>query len=151
MSALTTSLLHKLFFACINTQWRLVWQFINGAVFIMTLIIQEWNCFQNMTQQSSLSLPLFRQSTWLAVTGVAAVTLQSVMTPACPTWSSTASMWSSSRACSTCCSPGLTEPTQTPLLCASSVSLTKMEMPSSTSVSLSTAWVSRERLWVCVL
>lgn len=95
-------------------------------------------------------LPLLRRSTWPAVTGAAAATPQSATTPACPTWSSTASTWSSSKACSTCCSPGPTEPTRTPWLCASSVSWTKTETPSSIFGSSSAAWVSRMRFCVCV-
>lgn len=100
--------------------------------------------------RSHPSLPLLRRSTWPAVTGAAAATLQSATTPACPTWSSTASTWSSSKACSTCCSPGPTAPTQTPWLCASSVSWTKTETPSSIFGSSSAALVSRMRFCVCV-
>lgn len=89
----------------------------------------------------------FRQSTWPAVTGEAAVTPQSGTTPACRTWSSTASMWSSLKACSPCCSPGPTGPTLTRWLSASSVSWTKTATLSSTSETSSVAWVSGNGLW----
>lgn len=72
------------------------------------------------------------------------------MTPVYHTWSSTALMWSSSRVCSTCCSPGQTEPTRTPWLLASSVCWMRTQMGSSTSGSSSMDWVRIEMLVLCV-
>lgn len=124
-----------------------------GSIFVSEFFFQGiWTCWPvaRVTVVNPLPhlLPFsFRQSTWPATTGVAAITPLSATTRAYRTWSSTGSTWNSLKACSACCSPGPMETTPTRWPLVSSASLTRTEMLSSTSGTSSMAWVSGGELW----